>query len=162
MLYNFYLTQFSISAIIKKKIGRRPYTLNHDILMRLVSSYIISAEMPCSTGLSFIWEMGNNMSQSKTAVPLSQALPWVFHKDPCWAQYILYINDMYRSSNKMRFGHFTDDATVFASDSDINNVDVTVNRERVGVENWLKANRLSLNVSKTSYMMTSNQKKSYF
>ena len=28
MLYNFYLTQFSISAIIKKKIGRRPYTLN--------------------------------------------------------------------------------------------------------------------------------------
>ena len=27
MLYNFYLTQFSISTIIKKKIGRRPYTL---------------------------------------------------------------------------------------------------------------------------------------
>ena len=30
MLYNFYLTQFSISAIIKKKIGRRPYTLNNN------------------------------------------------------------------------------------------------------------------------------------
>ena len=32
MLYNFYLTQFSISAIIKKKFGRRPYTLN-DVML---------------------------------------------------------------------------------------------------------------------------------
>ena len=33
-----------------------------------------------------------------------------------------------------------------------------MNRELVGVDNWLKANRLSLNVSKTSYMIISNQK----
>ena len=31
MLYNFYLTQFSISAIIKNIFGRRPYTLNSNI-----------------------------------------------------------------------------------------------------------------------------------
>ena len=58
----------------------------------------------------------------------------------------------------MRFVHFADDTTVFASDSDINNVHATVNRELVGVDNWLKANRLFLNVSKTSYMIISNQK----
>ena len=46
----------------------------------------------------------------------------------------------------------------FASDSDINNVHATVNRELVGVNNWLKANRLSLNINKTSYMIISNQK----
>ena len=45
------------------------------------------------------------------------------------------------------------------SDSDINNVHATVNNELVGVDNWLKANRLSLNVSKTSYIIISNQKK---
>ena len=66
--------------------------------------------------------------------------------------FLLYINDMYRSSNQMCFVHFADDTTVFASDSDINNVLATVNRELVGVNNWLKANRLSLNVSKTSYV----------
>ena len=54
--------------------------------------------------------------------------------------------------------HFADDTTVFASDSDINNVHATVNRELVIVDNWLKANRLSLNVSKTLYMIISNQK----
>ena len=33
-----------------------------------------------------------------------------------------------------------------------------MNRELVGVDNWLKTNRLSLNVSKTSDMISSNQK----
>ena len=58
----------------------------------------------------------------------------------------------------MRFVHFDDDATVFVSDSDINNVHTSVNKELVGVDNWLKTNRVSLNVSKTSYMVISNQK----
>ena len=48
--------------------------------------------------------------------------------------FLLYINDMYRSSNQMSFVHFADDITVFASDSDINNVHATVNRELVGVD----------------------------
>ena len=61
-------------------------------------------------------------------------------------------------SNQMRFVHFADDATVFASNSDISNVHATVNRKLVGVDNWLKANRLSLNVSKTSKIIISNQK----
>ena len=43
----------------------------------------------------------------------------------------------------MRFVHFGDDTTV--------------NRELVCVDNWPKANTLSLNVSKTSYMIISNQ-----
>ena len=53
-----------------------------------------------------------------------------------------------------------DDTTVFASDSDINNVHATA-CELVGVYNWLKANRLYLKVSKTSYMIISNQKKAF-
>ena len=72
--------------------------------------------------------------------------------------FLLYINDMQRSSNEKRFVHFADDATVFASECDINNVLVTVNMALVGVDKWLKANRLSLNVSKTSYMIISNSK----
>ena len=58
----------------------------------------------------------------------------------------------------MCFVHFADDTTVFASHSDINNVHANVNRELVDVDNWRKVNRLSLNVSKTSYMIISNQK----
>ena len=48
-----------------------------------------------------------------------------------------------------------------ASDSDINNAHASVNRELVGVDNWLKTNRLSLNVSKTSYMIISVQENAF-
>ena len=72
--------------------------------------------------------------------------------------FLLYINDMHRSSNQMRFVHFADDTTVFASDSDINIIHATANRKQVGVDNWLRTNRLSLNGSKTSYMQISNHK----
>ena len=58
----------------------------------------------------------------------------------------------------MSFVHFANDTTVFASDSDNDNVHATVNSELVGVDNGFKSNRLSLNVCKTSYMITSNQK----
>ena len=55
--------------------------------------------------------------------------------------------------NGMRFVHL--------ADSDINNVHATVNRELVGVDNWLKTNRLSLNVSRTLIMIISNQKNAF-
>ena len=41
--------------------------------------------------------------------------------------FILYINDMDRSSNQMRFVHFVVDTAVFASDCDISNVHATGN-----------------------------------
>ena len=54
---------------------------------------------------------------------------------------IMYINDMHSSSNQMRFLNCSDETTVFASDSDINNVHATVNKELVGVDNWLNTSR---------------------
>ena len=57
----------------------------------------------------------------------------------------------------MHFVNFADDSTVFVSESDMNNVHASV-RELVGVDNWLKNNRLSLHVCQTSCMIISNQK----
>ena len=49
--------------------------------------------------------------------------------------FLLYINDMHRSSDQLHFVHFADDTTVFASGSDINNIHASVHRELVGVDN---------------------------
>ena len=46
----------------------------------------------------------------------------------------------------MSFVHFADNTTVFASDSAINSVHATVNRELVGVVNWLKTNSSKLHM----------------
>ena len=75
--------------------------------------------------------------------------------------FLLYINNMHRSSDKLCIVHFAEDTTVFASDSDINSVHASVKRELVRVDNWLKTNRLSLNVSKTSYMIIPYQKSAF-
>ena len=48
--------------------------------------------------------------------------------------FLVYINDMHRTSNHMRFVHFADDTTVFASDSDIKRVHATVNTELISYE----------------------------
>ena len=61
----------------------------------------------------------------------------------------------------MRFVQFADDSTVFESDSDIKIVHAAVKRELAGVDNWLKTNRLSLKVSKISYMIIFNHKNAF-
>ena len=104
----------------------------------------MASEVSCSTGLSHIWLTGNNTSESKTAILLSNirlGVPQGSVLGPVLS--ILYINDMYRSSNQMHFVHFAEDTTVFAFDSDINNVHAAVNKELVGVDNWLKAKTFS-------------------
>ena len=95
----------------------------------------------------------SSMSNITLGVPLGSVLSQVL--------FLLYINDMHRS-DQYPFVHFANDTTVFASDSDINNVHASVNRELVGVDNWLKTNRLSLNVRKTLYMIISNQENALY
>ena len=70
--------------------------------------------------------------------------PWLFS---------LYVNDMHRSSEKLNFVHFADDTTVYMSGCDLNQLCEEVSIELGKVEKWMKANRLSLNVQKTSFMV---------
>ena len=67
--------------------------------------------------------------------------------------FLLYINDMSKSSSHLKFVHFADDTTVFASKNNINDLFNTINDELKNIDNWLLANRLSLNILKTSYMV---------
>lgn len=67
--------------------------------------------------------------------------------------FLLYINDMSRSSSLLQFVHFADDTTVFASSNNVESLELTVNAELNKIDEWLMANRLSLNIGKTSYML---------
>ena len=70
----------------------------------------------------------------------------------------LYVNDMHRCSDKLSFVHFADDTTVFMSGDDLTILCQDINSELVKVTEWLRSNRLSLNVDKTNFMLITHNR----
>ena len=67
--------------------------------------------------------------------------------------FLIYINDMASVSDALYPILFADDSNVFLSGRNCNNLISTMNFELVKITEWLESNRLSLNVSKTHYML---------
>ena len=67
--------------------------------------------------------------------------------------FIIYINDLHRTCTNLKFIHYADDTTAVFSGNHLPSVFVSVNDSLSIVDSWLQSNRLSLNVSKTSYMI---------
>ena len=63
--------------------------------------------------------------------------------------FLLYINDLCKSSNLLTFYQFADDTSIFFSSKDLNNTVRVLNNELKNISDWLKANKLSLNIDKT-------------
>ena len=75
--------------------------------------------------------------------------------------FFIYINDFPNSSKLFNFLMYADDTTLFCCLEDIksDNKELVLNNELQRVHSWLKANRLSLNVKKTKYMLFRKQKR---
>ena len=67
--------------------------------------------------------------------------------------FLIYINDIYRLSKLLKFHLFADDTSIFFSNRDPKTIEKTMNQELSCVSNWLNANKLSLNVSKSSFIL---------
>ena len=70
--------------------------------------------------------------------------------------FLLYINDFPQSSKILSFILFADDSSVFYSEKNPRKLLQTINSELISVNDWITANRLSLNLVKTNYMLFSN------
>ena len=67
--------------------------------------------------------------------------------------FLLYINDINHSSKLLSFFLFADDTTIYHSHKNLEILKETLNSEMVNVCQWLRANRLSLNLSKTKLIL---------
>ena len=65
--------------------------------------------------------------------------------------FILYVNDITNTSDMLEFILFADDTTILYSHPNIENQINRINEELKEVSNWFKANKLSVNASKTNY-----------
>ena len=71
--------------------------------------------------------------------------------------FLLYINDIANVSSSLYMLLYADDTNVFFTGHDINDLITKVNIELAKVVTWLHANRLSLNVKKSHYMIFSKR-----
>ena len=67
--------------------------------------------------------------------------------------FLLYVNDLCRSSDKLSFYLFADDTNLLYADRDINSLERVVNAELSKVQEWLIANRLTLNAKKSNFVI---------
>ena len=72
--------------------------------------------------------------------------------------FLIYINDITSSSKLFSFTLFADDTNTFNKNTSLNQLFTITNSELTKLSVWFKANKLSLNISKTNYMLFSNRK----
>ena len=67
--------------------------------------------------------------------------------------FLLYINDLPNISDKLKFYLFADDTNIYYESDNTKSLEKTVNKELEKLHDWLCINRLSLNISKTSFVI---------
>jgi len=70
--------------------------------------------------------------------------------------FLLYINEMSNVCPGLNCLHYADDTTIYASGPDINLVSMRLQNGMVRLDDWMRNNKLVLNVQKTNCMLISN------
>ena len=109
----------------------------------------------CSCFLSFIYCLSVNVllesSNNHTCgVPQGSILgPLLF---------LLYVNDLPNTSSLLTFHPFADDTNLYFSSKNLSHLEATLNHELKFVAEWMKCNRLALNISKTNFILFHSSK----
>ena len=71
--------------------------------------------------------------------------------------FLLYINDLPKCSSSLDFILFANDTNIICSNDDPDTLETVLNKDLHIISNWFKLNKLSLNVTKTNYMIFKNK-----
>ena len=73
--------------------------------------------------------------------------------------FLIYINDICNSSNLLSFILFADDTNLLKSHKHLDTLIAKINKELEKVTVWLQLNKLSLNLTKTNFMLFKSSRK---
>ena len=128
-------------------------TVDHSILLNKLQHYGIRGIInewfsSYLTARTQVTQIGHNISDKANTlcgVPQGSVLgPLLF---------LIYINDIYNSSDKLKFHLFADDTNLLYADKNLKSLETVVNTELTKIHNWLTANKLSLNIKKSNFVI---------
>ena len=132
-------------------------TIDHTILLNKLEFYGIRGQALdwfssyMYQRKQFVHYMGNDshVETIKCGVPQGSVLgPLLF---------IIYTNDLPGCLNLTKSILFADDTTIYLSSNNISYLYTTMNGELLKLTDWFRANKLSLNISKTNYILFTYQ-----
>lgn len=128
-------------------------TVNHNILLGKLEHYgfrgIINQWF--SSYLASRFQTTQNNSHISDKLEITCGVPQGSVLGPLL--FLLYINDIYQCSETLAFYLFADDTNILYADKSLKSLEQTVSRELDHLYDWLTANKLSLNIKKSNFVI---------
>ncbi len=134
-------------------------TINYEILTRKLQHYGIRGIL-LEWFVSYLADQSQYVQynkQTSSRRKISYGVPQRSILGPLL--FLIYINDLSQVSDKPFAVLYADDSNMFITGKNILELAKSMNAELQKVSQWLKTNKLSLNIPKTHYMVFSNIRK---
>ena len=133
-------------------------TVDHSILLYKLYHYVV-----CGPAYDWFCDYLNNRTQLVSFNNVNSQNEFVSCGVPqgsLWPLlFLIYINDMAYVLNQLFTVSFADDTNIFDTSNDLKALINNVNSELHIIMNWLNANKLSLNIDKTHFILFKNKGK---
>ena len=114
--------------------------------MRWFQSYLSDRSQKCSVN-----------GHLSTASPITCGVPQGSIIGPLL--FLVYINDLPNCLKKASPRMYADDTSISLPAANVSDLENKINRELINLNRWLKANKLSLNIAKTEFMIIGSRQR---